>query len=203
MTSNTIAPAVPIGTSPSAACPAHLSTQTHEITFMSGDKIVIEIPSNLNKLLEILAIKKGIEKEKGIKMWKQELIPSDDSGSVWICISIDLDYTFIDCVDTITVLYDGEQRELQFQKSLLDLCTLLYPPHLLRDDLYNDFKEFLLKKATKDLEIEEGFVFKCKKQQETGVWELVKTNELIAEKKSQERSTYLIIGLYEYSKTFI
>lgn len=205
MTSNTIAPSVPIGTPHSAACAAPLSTQTHEITFMSGDKIVIEIPSNLNKLLEILAIKIGIEKEKGIKMWKQQLIPSDDSGSVWICISIapdsiDLDYTLIDSVDTITVLYDGEQIELKFQKSLLDLCIMLYPPHLLRYDLYNEFKEFLLKKAAEDLEIEEGLVFKCK-QQENGEWKLVKTNRLIAEKKSQEHSTYLIIGMYEHSKT--
>ena len=179
-----------------------LSTQTHEITFMSGDKIVIEISSKLNKLLEILAIKREIEKEKGIKMWKQQLIPDDDSGSVWTCISItqdsiDLDYILIDSVDTITVLYDGEQIELKFQKSLLDLCIMLYPPNLLRDDLYNEFKEFLLKKATEDLEIEEGLVFRCK-QQENGEWKLSKKNKLRAEKRSQEQSTYLIILMYEH-----
>jgi hypothetical protein len=187
------------------ACAASLSTQTHEITFMSGDKIVIEISYKLNKLLEILAIKSEIEKEKGIKMWKQQLIPDDDSGSFWTCISIaedsiDLDYTLIDSVDTIDVLYDGEQIELKFQKSLLDLCIMLCPPNLLRDDLYNKFKEFLLKKATEDLEIEEGLVFRCK-QQENGVWKLSKTNELRAEKRSQEESTCLIIEMYEDSET--
>ncbi len=194
----------PPNTAPTAACAAPLSTQTHEITFMSGDKIVIEISSNLNKLLEILAIKREIEKEKKIKMWKQQLIPDDDSGCVWRCISItqdSIDYTLIDSVDTIAVLYDGEQIELKFQKSLLDLCIMLYPPdHLIRYNLYNEFKEFLLKKAAEDLEIEEGLVFKCK-QQENGVWKLVKTNKLRAEKRSQEESTCLIIDMYEDSKT--
>jgi hypothetical protein len=190
----------PTDTEVSSPCEETTVYVKHEISFDCG-KMVIEIAHQSNELSKIIAIKEKIETEKGIPMWKQLLIPDDYSENVWTCASVELDYILIDSVDTITVLYEGEQIELEFQKSLLDLCIMLHPPHL-GGYIYNKLLEFLLKKAAEDLEIEEGLVFKCK-QQENGEWKLVKTNKLRAEQRSREESIAHIIGLYVYSKRLL